>query len=131
MPTLSSGTLANPIFFRLTPKLCRAAQSKKEHSGLKIGNSYCVEVYRHSTNTPTTTPSIITLSPTETPRPSPTQDTLAPSGVRFYRAKIGDPCTDISNAHWIVTLQNFVKWNPAVKDGCAGLFADYCYSIDV
>lgn len=46
----------------------------------------------------------------------------------FYKAISGDGCYDVATAHGI-TLAQFVAWNPAVGNDCAGLLLDYYYCV--
>ncbi|KAI1151806.1 hypothetical protein F4825DRAFT_451089 [Nemania diffusa] len=98
-------------------------------SGIKIGNSYCVEVTRK----PTTTTSSTTSSPTitGTPKPSPTQDGLIASCTTFYLAASGDTCTKIVNLYGTFTLSDFYAWNPAVGSDCTGLQAKVYYCVGI
>ena len=51
--------------------------------------------------------------------------------MRFYEAVTGDSCSNIADTFGTFTLDQFVKWNPAVKADCSGLLAGYYYCIGV
>ncbi|RYP67949.1 hypothetical protein DL769_005627 [Monosporascus sp. CRB-8-3] len=82
---------------------------KDDYSGIKVGNSYCIEV-NYGEPRPTTTSAISTVqpTPTEKPKPSPTQGGLIDTCNKFYFA-----------------------WNPAVGDDCSGLWAETYYCVAV
>lgn len=42
---------------------------------------------------------------------------------RFHKVKKGDECSGIA-AHTKIDLEDFYKWNPAVKVDCSGLQAE-------
>ncbi|GAB1211881.1 hypothetical protein ATERTT37_001005 [Aspergillus terreus] len=70
-------------------------------SGIKVGNSYCVEV-NNGQPRPTTTSS--TPTSTATSKPSPTQDGLIDTCTAFYLAVAGDTCDKIvANGIWAKT----------------------------
>lgn len=83
-----------------------------------------------TTTTPTTSPTI-TPTPTGTPKPSPTQDGLTASCVRFYKAKTGDTCDDIVSSYGTFKTADFIKWNPDVGDDCSGLLAGFYYCVGI
>ncbi|KAF9871211.1 hypothetical protein CkaCkLH20_11380 [Colletotrichum karsti] len=110
---------------------------KADCSGIKVGNSYCVEV-NYGLPRPTTKPApsstTTTLKPTETGpvKPSPTQEGLIKTCTKFYRAVSGDDCNKITTAQGnVFTLAEFVSWNPAVKSDCSGLWADTYYCVGI
>lgn len=52
--------------------------------------------------------------------PTPTQTGMVGNCNRFYLVKSGDGCFDIAASAGIA-LNDFYKWNPAVKNDCSGL----------
>ncbi|RYO89763.1 hypothetical protein DL766_002650 [Monosporascus sp. MC13-8B] len=84
-------------------------------SGLWAKTYYCVGVPGTPTAPPTT--------PTGNPKPSPTQDGLIDTCIRFYLAVAGDTCDKIVKAHGTFKFDQFLKWNPAVGKDCSGLWA--------
>ncbi|KAK2742841.1 hypothetical protein FQN57_005132, partial [Myotisia sp. PD_48] len=101
---------------------------KQDCSGIKIGNSYCVEAPTKPTAThPTTT----SPSPTTSPKPSPTQEGIINTCVSFYKAISGDSCSSIVDTYGTFNLETFVNWNPAVKADCSGLWVGYYYCVGI
>lgn len=86
---------------------------------------YCVAV---DGATPTSTSS---PSPTGSPGPSPTQDGLIAPCQRCYLAEKGDTCGKIVDKYGSFSLDDFIKWNPAVGKDCSGLWAAYYYCVGV
>ncbi|RYO86656.1 hypothetical protein DL764_008976 [Monosporascus ibericus] len=106
---------------------------KDDCSGIKVGNSYCIEV-NNGEPRPTTTSASSTVqpTPTEKPKPSPTQDGLIDTCNKFYFAVKSDTCNKIVKAHGnVFTFADFLKWNPAVGDDCSGLWAETYYCVGV
>ncbi|TQV90962.1 LysM domain-containing protein [Cordyceps javanica] len=133
---------------------------KDDCSGLNVGYSYCIERDRQyglslsqfiqwnpavdqNCNgfwasyyycvvvdgvTPTTGSS---SSPSGSPAPSPTQSGLIASCQRFYLARAGDTCGKIAESYGTFSLDDFIKWNPAVGKDCGGLWAAYYYCVGV
>ncbi|EFQ99447.1 LysM domain-containing protein [Nannizzia gypsea CBS 118893] len=123
---------------------------KNDCSGIKAGNSYCVDAEKEAPGTSsssssapgsttatagTTTTSGATTptqpTPTTNPTPSPTQDGMVNTCAKFYQAVSGDTCDKIVIKYGTFTLKNFVTWNPAVKGDCSGLWAGYYYCVGV
>ncbi|KAF2466140.1 uncharacterized protein BDR25DRAFT_377868 [Lindgomyces ingoldianus] len=109
---------------------------KSDCSGLKIGNSYCVEVnYGLPRPTSKTTSSSPSKTPTPTatgsPKPSPTQKGLINTCTKFYKALKDDNCNAIVATYGTFTLSDFLAWNPAVGSDCGGLWIDYYYCVGV
>ncbi|KAM5483085.1 hypothetical protein MaudMau93_006483 [Microsporum audouinii] len=106
-------------------------------SGIKVGNSYCVEVNNgnppSSTSVPTSTtmPPTSTMSPAGSPKPSPTQEGLIDTCQRFYKAETGDTCDIIQRKFNIFSLEQLISWNPAVMSDCKSLWAGYYYCIGI
>ncbi|KAG6006483.1 hypothetical protein E4U21_007027 [Claviceps maximensis] len=102
---------------------------KNDCSGIKVGNSYCVEV-NYGVPPPYSTPTQQGGEPKPSPtQPSPTQPGLAQDCTDFYLAEAGDTCDKIVAARGKVTLPQFVAWNPAVGETCAHLWAGYYYCV--
>lgn len=102
-------------------------------SGIKVGNSYCVEV---NFGLPRTTSTVGTTSQTTTAAtgasaPSPTQAGLIGACTAFYRAVAGDTCDRIASKYGIFSTADFLAWNPAVGADCSGLWASYYYCVGV
>ncbi|KAI0487065.1 hypothetical protein F4859DRAFT_510848 [Xylaria cf. heliscus] len=96
-------------------------------SGIWAATYYCVGI----PGTPTTRPTTTTSTTTGTPKPSPTQDGLISSCVRFYKAVSGDTCDKIVSKYGTFTKAQFITWNPAVGSDCTGLWADTYYCVGI
>ncbi|KFG84209.1 LysM and DUF180 domain-containing protein [Metarhizium anisopliae] len=99
---------------------------KDDCSGMKIGNSYCVEVnygLPRSTTTqqPTAVPTATSIGNGVT-TPTPTQPNMVDNCNKFYFVKEGDNCADIASANGI-SVEDFSRWNPKVGAQCTGLWA--------
>ncbi|RYO96244.1 hypothetical protein DL763_003318 [Monosporascus cannonballus] len=121
-----SWSLSHADFVNYNPSV------KDDCSGIKVGNSYCVEV-NYGFPRPTTVSSSSTVQPTPTgdPKPSPTQDGLIGTCSRFYLAVAGDTCDKIVKKYGTFTFDDFLEWNPAVGDDCSGLWAKTYYCVGV
>ncbi|KAF3389261.1 LysM domain-containing protein [Penicillium rolfsii] len=98
-------------------------------SGIKVGNSYCVEA-NNGQPRPTTTSS--TPTSTATPKPSPTQDGLIDTCKAFYLAVAGDTCDKIVAKYGgTFATADFIAWNPAVGSDCSGIWAKTYYCVGV
>jgi LysM repeat protein len=103
---------------------------KDDCSGIKVGNSYCVEVARKP---PTSTSASASEVPSATgsPKPSPTQEGLIESCTTFHKGEKGDTCDKIVNKYKTFTFEEFLAWNPAVGEDCAGLWLNTWYCIGI
>ncbi|KAF1941894.1 hypothetical protein EJ02DRAFT_434420 [Clathrospora elynae] len=102
---------------------------KDDCSGIKIGNSYCIEVLPPPAPT-TTTPSA-TPTPTKIVKPEPTQDGLIETCTKFYLAVKNDNCQKIANNYGTFSVADFIKWNPAVGSDCGGIWAETYYCVGI
>ncbi|KAG5819382.1 hypothetical protein H9Q74_001138 [Fusarium xylarioides] len=64
------------------------------------------------------------------PTPTPTQTGMVKGCRAFYKVQKGDGCWAIANNHKI-KLDDFYKWNPAVKTDCSGLQPNYNVCVGV
>ena len=103
---------------------------KDDCSGIKAGNSYCVEVTRKATPTPTPTSATPTPTPTIV-KPSPTQEGLIDTCVNFYFAVAKDNCEKIAAKYGTFSVDEFISWNPAVGDDCSGIWAKTYYCVGI
>jgi LysM repeat protein len=62
--------------------------------------------------------------------PTPIQNGMTGSCKKFYKIVTGDGCWGIANANK-VSQDDFLKWNPAVKSDCSGLFPNYYVCVGV
>ncbi|KAF2711237.1 carbohydrate-binding module family 50 protein [Pleomassaria siparia CBS 279.74] len=104
---------------------------KSDCSGIKIGNSYCVEVTRKPNSTSSRPTSTSSPTPTNSPKPSPTQDGLINSCTNFYFAVKDDNCQKIAKRYGTFTVAEFINWNPAVGSDCLGLWANTYYCVGI
>lgn len=102
---------------------------KDDCSGIKVGNSYCVEVTRKPTTTTSST--VSSPVPTGPPKPSPTQVGLIESCTTFYFAVDDDTCDSIVEAYGTFTKEEFIAWNPAVQADCTHLWAKTYYCVGI
>lgn len=92
-------------------------------SGLWLSTYYCVGAPKAPADPATTT------APGPS-KPSPTQEGLAADCTDFYFAVRGDTCDKIVSSYGgAFTLADFYKWNPAVGNDCAGLWASTYYCV--
>jgi hypothetical protein len=62
--------------------------------------------------------------------PTPVQDGMYATCRKFYKVVSNDGCWAIANANSIST-DTFLKWNPATKADCSGLFPGYYVCIGI
>lgn len=106
---------------------------KSDCSGIKVGNSYCVEVNNGLPRPVKPTPTSTTAQPSSTgiKKPSPTQSGLIESCTDFYFAADDDRCDLIVAKYGTFTFNDFVTWNPAVGPTCSGIWAKTWYCVGV
>jgi hypothetical protein len=86
---------------------------RSDCTGIKIGNSYCVEEnYGNPPLTTTTTRTSSSATVTTTAGPSPTQSGLAANCNAFYKVKDSEYCQDIVDKFGTFSLADFYTWNP-------------------
>jgi len=64
------------------------------------------------------------------PTPTPIQDGMYGSCKKFYKVVSGDGCWAIADSNKIA-LDDFYKWNPAVKTDCSGLFPNFYVCVGI
>ncbi|KAM5511686.1 LysM domain-containing protein [Fusarium oxysporum f. sp. phaseoli] len=123
-------------FFSMNPTI------GKDCTGLAMGTWYCVSIWpdgdapgdQDSVPATTTTAKSGTTGASATntasSTPSPIQTGMVSNCNSFYKVQAGDGCWAISNAKKI-NLDDFYKWNPAVKTDCSALQPDYWVCIGV
>ncbi|KAL5349119.1 hypothetical protein ACLOAV_005407 [Pseudogymnoascus australis] len=94
-------------------------------SGITVGGEYCVE-RNWGIPVPTTTGGGVP-EPTNTV-PSPVQEGIIDTCTSYYKAVDGDDCGKLT-AKFGFTLADFIKWNPAVDETCAGFWLGYYYCV--
>ncbi|KAK1994861.1 hypothetical protein LX36DRAFT_583537 [Colletotrichum falcatum] len=97
-------------------------------SGIKVGQEYCVE--RNWGIPPTETITSSVPGPTNTV-PSPVQEGIIGSCTSYHKAVSGDDCSKIVAQYGTFAFADFLKWNPAVGETCAGLWLGYYYCVAV
>ena len=56
---------------------------------------------------------------------------MAQAGCTFsWKAAAGDTCASMAS-DWGISVDDFIKWNPAVGKDCSAIWADYFYCIAV
>ncbi|KAK1625448.1 hypothetical protein BDP81DRAFT_474374 [Colletotrichum phormii] len=91
--------------------------------GLWANVYVCIGVIGSSGPTTTTSPASTTTAGNGISTPTPIQEGVVDNCNRFYMVKTGDGCASVASANGI-SLSDFYKWNPAVGDACAGLWAN-------
>ncbi|KAF4969333.1 hypothetical protein FSARC_3408 [Fusarium sarcochroum] len=108
---------------------------KDDCSGIQVGHAYCVEVNfgapREEDKPRVTSTEDAGPEPTESPKPSPTQEGLIDTCTSFYKAKKGDTCPKIIAQYHTFDFGEFFKWNPAVEKDCSGIWAETWYCVGV
>ncbi|EXK25264.1 hypothetical protein FOMG_18060 [Fusarium oxysporum f. sp. melonis 26406] len=110
---------------------------KDDCSGMQFGHSYCVEVNNGlpregEVSSSTVATQATEPEPTKSPQASPTQDGLTDTCVSFYQAKKGDTCPKIITEYQnTFDFDDLFKWNPAIKEDCSGIWANYYYCVGV
>lgn len=94
-------------------------------SGINIGYSYCIEVNFGNPRPTTAEP-----TPTGAPKPSPTQPGIIDTCTQFHKAVSGDNCADVV-AKYGISMGQFMEWNEAVSESCAGFWLDYYYCVAI
>lgn len=108
---------------------------EKDCSGLWSGYHYCVGI----PGTPSASPTSISASTSRSSTnshttvrpaaPGPTQDGIVNNCQRWHKAVSGNTCASLLNQYGTFTLDEFIKWNPAVGEDCSGLWLNYYYCI--
>ncbi|KAM5487940.1 hypothetical protein MaudMau93_004334 [Microsporum audouinii] len=100
---------------------------KSDCSGLWRGYYYCTGV----PGTPTKPITTGTPKPTANPmNPQPQQPGRVKNCNKFYLVKNGDNCYNIEQK-FSLSHNNFVRWNPDVKDDCSSLWQGYHMCVGV
>ncbi|PNH40698.1 hypothetical protein VD0004_g6308 [Verticillium dahliae] len=103
-------------------------------SGIKAGNSYCVEAFGEPEPievTTTTRAATTTTQPTATTTtfangvvtPQPTQPSMVTNCNKFHWIAKGVTCQQVIS-YQKISLADFVKWNPSVLSDCSGMWAE-------
>lgn len=94
---------------------------KSDCSGIRVGNSYCVQASQPPPSQPTTCPN-----------PVPIQSGLISSCTTLYKAVSGDTCLGIVARFGTFTRAQFLSWNPAVGSDCVpGPKIDMYYCVGI
>ncbi|KAF5606295.1 uncharacterized protein FSUBG_6128 [Fusarium subglutinans] len=101
---------------------------KTDCSALQPNYYVCIGVKASQTSVSSPTSKTSTSGGIATP--TPTQAGMVKGCKAFYKVKKGDGCWAIANANKI-KLDDFYKWNPAVKNDCSALQPDYNVCIGV
>lgn len=112
-------TLAN--FYAWNPAV------KTDCTSLILGDYVCVNIVGGTTIKPTSTS---TNPGNGITTPTPTQTGMVSNCNSFYLVVTGDACAAIASSKGI-SLDNFYKWNPAVKTDCSGLWVSYYVCVNI
>jgi LysM repeat protein len=93
-------------------------------SKLWSGYNVCVSTTGLTTPTPSTFKSVATSTKPISSTPTPVQEGMVDNCKRFYKVQAGDGCWAVADTNKI-SLEDFYKWNPSVKNDCSGLWAQY------
>jgi hypothetical protein len=94
-------------------------------SGMLSEVNVCVGVLSSATTTipvTTTQPSTTTTAGNGVETPLPTQPGMVSNCAKFHWIAPGVSCSQVTSFHKI-SLADFVKWNPTVRDDCTGMQA--------
>ncbi|KAM5437078.1 hypothetical protein MferCBS31731_005494 [Microsporum ferrugineum] len=100
---------------------------KSDCSGLWRGYYYCTGVPGTPTKPITTSTPKLTANPMN---PQPQQPGRVKNCNKFYLVKSGDNCYNIEQK-FSLSHNNFVRWNPDVKDDCSSLWQGYHMCVGV
>jgi hypothetical protein len=93
-------------------------------SGMWAEVNVCVGVIGGSTTAPTTTPRPSSTTPGNgVQTPQPTQPGMVTNCNKFHYIAKGVVCSQVTS-YQKISLADFVKWNPTVKDDCTGMQAE-------
>jgi Tfp pilus assembly protein FimV len=70
------------------------------------------------------TSTVATTTKPASTTPTPVQQGMVADCKKFYKVVSGDGCWAIADTNKI-SLDDFYKWNPALKTDCSGLWAEY------
>ncbi|RYO83707.1 hypothetical protein DL766_008640 [Monosporascus sp. MC13-8B] len=84
-------------------------------NGLWADAYVCVSIVGHIPTPVTTGNGIAT--------PTPTQAGMVSNCKAFYKVVSGDICATITSKYKITSAQ-FIRWNPAAKSDCTGLWSN-------
>ncbi|KAH6625097.1 LysM domain-containing protein [Boeremia exigua] len=90
-------------------------------TGLQKMVNVCVRVIGATTTTPKPSTTITSGNGIQTPQP--TQPGMVANCNKFHFINQGVVCTQVTS-YQKITREDFVKWNPTVKDDCSGMWAD-------
>ncbi|KAH8629882.1 carbohydrate-binding module family 50 protein [Alternaria alternata] len=98
---------------------------KADCTGLQKLVNVCVGVIGGAATTTTPKPSTTTTTTTGNgvQTPLPTQPGMVANCNKFHFINQGVVCTQVIS-YQKITREDFVKWNPTVKDDCSGMWAD-------
>lgn len=98
-------------------------------TGLWANYYYCIGVPGTPTTRPTTATTTRPTSITAPAGPSPTQSGIIKTCNKWHKAVSGESCHVIATKYKTFTVEQFIKWNPAVKADCSALWVGYYYCI--
>ncbi|OAL43397.1 LysM domain protein [Pyrenochaeta sp. DS3sAY3a] len=99
-------------------------------SRLWSGYNVCIRTIGFTAPVSSTLKTVATTTKPASSTPTPVQPGMVNNCKKFYKVQAGDGCWAIADTNKI-TLDNFYKWNPAVKTDCSGLWAQYFVCVGV
>lgn len=117
----TSNNIALADFYTWNPAV------KTDCTSLLLGDYVCVGIVGGTTIKPTST---TTKPGNGISTPTPTQTGMVSNCNTFYLVKTGDSCAAIATSKGI-SLDNFYKWNPAIKTDCSGLWVSYYVCVNI
>ncbi|KAJ4152983.1 hypothetical protein LMH87_009498 [Akanthomyces muscarius] len=112
-------------FYKMNPSI------GSDCTKMALGTYYCISTQSDGGPPPSGAPTTTTTStPPAGATPSPIQDGMVANCNKFYKVVPGDGCYNLAHDQGI-SLDDFYKWNPAVKNDCTGLQAGYYVCIHV
>lgn len=99
---------------------------EEDCAGLWAQYYYCVSVEGVD---PSTTDSTAVPTATGPAIPGPTQTGIVKDCTDWHVAVDGDDCDGVVKQYGNLDSSIFLKWNPAVKADCSGLWLKYAYCV--
>jgi hypothetical protein len=96
---------------------------KDDCSGMWLEVSVCVGVIGGSTPTPTPSPSRTSSAGNGIQTPQPTQPGMIANCNKFHWIGENTVCSQVIS-YQKISLEDFVRWNPSVKDDCSGMWLE-------
>jgi LysM repeat protein len=99
-------------------------------SRLWSGYNVCIRTVGFTPPKSSTFKTVATSTKPASSTPTPVQPGMVSGCKKFYKVQSGDGCWAIADMNKI-SLDNFYKWNPAVKTDCSALWGQYYVCVGV